>query len=174
MNLLSEISEDDALRVADAVVRFDGPGDLVIVSVHWGSNWGYDIPEKQRRFAHALIDKANVSVIHGHSSHHPKAIEVYRGRLIIYGCGDFLNDYEGIKGYEEFRNDLVLMYFADIQPAGTLAALEIVPLQIRNFQLVRPSKADIRWMQQILDRKSHEFGTGVTLNPDGRLVVSWK
>ena len=28
------------------------------------------------------------------------------------------------------------MYFAAVEPAGTLAALEIVPLQIRNFRLV--------------------------------------
>jgi len=32
-------------------------------------------------------------------------------RLILYGCGDFLNDYEGIRGYEEYRGDLALMYF---------------------------------------------------------------
>ena len=94
---------------------------------------------RKRRFAHALVERADVSVIHGHSSHHPKAIEVYRDRLILYGCGDFLNDYEGIEGYEKYRGDLVLMYFADIEPAGSLAALEIVPLLIRNFQLVRPS-----------------------------------
>ena len=48
-------------------------------------------------------------------------------RLILYGCGDFLNDYEGIRGYEEFRSDLALMYFADIEPTtGNLAAFEIV------------------------------------------------
>ena len=94
-----------AVRVADAVGR-QRPDDLIIVSVHWGSNWGYDVPEEQRRFAHALIDKAGVSVVHGHSSHHPKAIEVYRDRLILYGCGDFLNDYEGIKGYEELKLSL--------------------------------------------------------------------
>ena len=47
----------------------------------------------------ALIEEAGVPVVHGHSSHHPKAIEVYEGRLILYGCGDFLNDYEGIAGY---------------------------------------------------------------------------
>ena len=150
------------------------PADLIIVSVHWGPNWGYEIPDEQRRFAHALIDRANVSIIHGHSSHHPKAIEVYRNRLILYGCGDFLNDYEGIRGYEEFRDDLVLMYFADIQPAGTLAALEIVPLQIRNFQLVRPSIQDICWMQQMLDRESREFEARIALNPEGRLRLSWE
>ena len=135
--------------------------------MHWGPNWGYGIPDEQRSFAHALIDRADVSVIHGHSSHHPKAIEVYRNRLILYGCGDFLNDYEGISGYEEFRDDLVLMYFADIAPAGTLAALEIVPLQIRNFQLVRPSKQDICWMQQTLDRESRKFGVNIGLSPRG-------
>jgi len=150
------------------------PDDLIVVSVHCGSNWGYGIPDAQRRFAHALIDRANVSVIHGHSSHHPKAIEVYHDRLILYGCGDFLNDYEGIRGYEEYRDDLVLMYFADIAPAGTLAALVMVPLQIRNFHLVRPSRQDICWMQQTLDRESRKFGANVGLSPQGQLTVSWK
>lgn len=26
-------------------------------TVHWGSNWGYDVPKEHRRFAHALIDE---------------------------------------------------------------------------------------------------------------------
>jgi len=33
-----------------------------------------------------------VDIIHGHSSHHVKAIEVYKEKLILYGCGDFLSD----------------------------------------------------------------------------------
>jgi poly-gamma-glutamate capsule biosynthesis protein CapA/YwtB (metallophosphatase superfamily) len=91
-----------------------------------------------------------------------------------YGCGDFLNDYEGIRGYEQYRDDLVLMYFADTAPAGTLAALEMVPLQIRNFRLVRPSTQDVRWMQQTLDRESGKFGANVGLSPQGQLTVSCK
>jgi poly-gamma-glutamate synthesis protein (capsule biosynthesis protein) len=174
VNFLAEISEATASQAADEIARVVRPGDRIIVSIHWGPNWGYDIPDQQRSFAHALLDRAGVSVIHGHSSHHPKAIEVYRDRLILYGCGDFLNDYEGIRGYEKYRDDLVLMYFADITPAGTLAALEIVPLQIRNFRLVRPSEQDISWMQQTLDRESRRFGPAVTLSPHGRLALSWK
>lgn len=92
VNLLTEISEDSAARVVDDITHMRRVGDLVVVSVHWGANWGYEISDAQQRFAHALIDRTNVSVIHGHSSHHPKAIEVYRDRLILYGCGDFLND----------------------------------------------------------------------------------
>ncbi len=174
VNLLGEISEKAASRVADDIVRMRGADDFVVVSLHWGANWGYEIPDAQRRFAHALIDRANVSVIHGHSSHHPRAIEVYRDRLILYGCGDFLNDYEGIRGYEQFRGDLVLMYFADIAPAGTLAALESVPLQIRNFQLVRPSEDDIGWMRRTLDRECRRFGVAVALTPEERFTFSWR
>jgi len=174
INLLGEISERSARGVADLVAQARRPGDLIVVSVHWGPNWGYEIPREQRRFAHALIDQADVSLVHGHSSHHPKAIEVYRDRLVLYGCGDFLNDYEGIKGYEKYRGDLVLMNFADVEPAGMLAALEVVPLQIRNFHLVRPFNEDICWMQQTLDRESRKFGVTVALKADGRLAVSWQ
>lgn len=56
------------------------PGDLAVVSLHWGSNWGYTVPDAQTRFAPRLVD-AGVDVVHGHSSHHPRPIEVYRGRL---------------------------------------------------------------------------------------------
>ncbi|WP_424603510.1 CapA family protein [Bradyrhizobium sp.] len=173
INLLTRLSEADALRVAEYIVTIKKPGDLVVVSLHWGSNWGYQIPADQRLFAHTLIDQANVSIIHGHSSHHAKAIEVYNKRLILHGCGDFLNDYEGIRGYEEYRSDLALMYFADIEPrTGNLAALEITPLQIRHFQLNRPSRQDREWMLQMLQRESLRFGTSIALNPGGRLVLS--
>jgi poly-gamma-glutamate synthesis protein (capsule biosynthesis protein) len=173
INFLAEISEKSASRVADEIVRLRRGDDVIVVSLHWGANWGYEIPEAHRRFAHSLIERADVSVVHGHSSHHPKAIEVYRGRLILYGCGDFLNDYEGIGGYEEFRGDLVLMYFADIAPAGTLAALEIIPMQIRRFQLVPPSIDDVRWMWQTLDRECRKFGAAAAMKTEGRFALSW-
>ncbi|HXW40400.1 MAG TPA: CapA family protein [Xanthobacteraceae bacterium] len=172
VNFLSSISDAGARQVAAAIKRMARPDDLIVVSVHWGPNWGYEIPDAQRNFAHALIDQAGVAVIHGHSSHHPKAIEVYRGRLVLYGCGDFLDDYEGISGYEQYRDDLVLMYFADIDQAGALVALDLVPLQIRNFRLTRPATDDVGWLQQTLNRECRQFGVRVALRPDGRLTLS--
>jgi poly-gamma-glutamate capsule biosynthesis protein CapA/YwtB (metallophosphatase superfamily) len=173
INLLSGLSETDALRAAEYIVSIKRPGDLAIVSVHWGSNWGYEIPPEQQHFARILIDRANVSVIHGHSSHHAKAVEVYNKRLILYGCGDFLNDYEGIRGHEEYRSDLALMYFAGIEPTtGNLVALEIIPLQIRNFQLSHPPRQDIEWLHQTLQRESLRLGSGMVLDSDGSIVLS--
>jgi poly-gamma-glutamate capsule biosynthesis protein CapA/YwtB (metallophosphatase superfamily) len=173
INLLSELSEAKALLVADQIMALKRPGDLVVVSIHWGTNWGYHVSDEQRKFAHRLIDKAGVSIIHGHSSHHPRPIEIYRDRLILYGCGDFLNDYEGIPGYERYRDDLTLMYFIDLDPTGgSLQALKLVPLQIKNFRLSIPLQRDIRWIQLTLDRECRRFGTKVLLEPEGQLVVT--
>jgi poly-gamma-glutamate synthesis protein (capsule biosynthesis protein) len=175
VNLLIDLSETSAAAgICDQITRVRQPHDAVVFSVHWGPNWGYEIPDEQRRFAHTLIDQADVSIIHGHSSHHAKAIEVYRNRLILYGCGDFLNDYEGIKGYEEYRDDLALMYFVDLDPASSdIVALEIIPLQIRQFRLVRPSSHDVDWVRDTLDRESRRFGSAVMPRPDGHLALSW-
>jgi poly-gamma-glutamate capsule biosynthesis protein CapA/YwtB (metallophosphatase superfamily) len=172
VNLLPDLCEVSALQLANQVMAIRRPGDLIVVSIHWGSNWGYHIPDEQKVFARALIDEAGVSIVHGHSSHHPRAIEIYRDRLILYGCGDFLNDYEGIRGYERYRDDLALMYFADLDPAsGSLQALKLVPLQIKNFRLSNSSWRDIEWIQQTLDGECQQFGTRVILDSERQLVV---
>src|SRR5512145_763756 len=111
VNLLPSLSKACTQAIADDIQAARRPGDIVVLSIHWGPNWGYDIPGEQVAFAHRLIDSGAVDVIHGHSSHHVKAIEVYRQKLILYGCGDFIDDYEGIGGHEEFRSDLALMFF---------------------------------------------------------------
>jgi poly-gamma-glutamate capsule biosynthesis protein CapA/YwtB (metallophosphatase superfamily) len=89
-------------------------------------------------------------------------VEVHRGRLILYGCGDFLDDYEGIRGYESYRDDLVLMYFPTLDArTGRLIRLEMTPLRIRNMRLTRPSEDELEWLWETVDRESRRFGTGV-------------
>lgn len=167
--------EQKAIReIAASVERVKRPGDVVVASLHWGGNWGYAIPRQQRELAHALVDEARVDVVHGHSSHHPKGIEVHGGRPILYGCGDFLNDYEGISGYEAFRGDLVLMYFVSFDPlGGRLVRLEMTPLQIRRFRLHRASMEDSRWLRDTLQRECAKLGTHLKPAAEGRLALGW-
>jgi poly-gamma-glutamate capsule biosynthesis protein CapA/YwtB (metallophosphatase superfamily) len=174
INFLPDLSIRSAERVCAAIARAHRPGDVVVVSLHWGSNWGYEVPDEQVRFAHALIDRAGVSLVHGHSSHHAKGIEVYRGRLILYGCGDFIDDYEGIEGYEDFRDDLAVMYFADIEADGALAETELVPLQIRHFRLNRAAPEDVDWVRHRLSRESRRFGVDLSETAAGRLALAWR
>lgn len=174
INVLSDFSVRTLQRIQTAVVAVRQPRDVVLVSLHWGGNWGYRIPEEQQRFAHRLIDEAGVDAVYGHSSHHVMGIEVYRERLILYGCGDFLNDYEGITGYEQFRADLTCMYFPAFEASsGRLMRLTLVPMQIKRFQAVRPGLADCRWLAGILNREGRQFGTRVESAEDGMLSLKW-
>ena len=134
----------------------------MIFSVHWGGNWGYSVPEEQIDFAHSLIDSGAVDIVHGHSSHHVRPLEVYKGKLIVYGAGDFLNDYEGIEGNEFYRDDLALMYFPTLDSrTGQLVSLRMIPLQIFRFRLRRASADDGMWLSKVLARESRQFGTKV-------------
>jgi poly-gamma-glutamate synthesis protein (capsule biosynthesis protein) len=173
VHFLPDFSKTTVERIAELVRSSKQPGDLAVASVHWGPNWGFHVGDDHRRFAHALIDRARIDVVHGHSSHHPKAIEVYRDRPILYGCGEFLNDYEGIRGYEEFRSDLVLMYFLTVDPgSGRLIHLTMTPMQIRNFRLVRPSSSARTWLYQTIDRECRRFGGHVTPRGDD-FALEW-
>ncbi|SDH56566.1 CapA family protein [Nitrosomonas sp. Nm132] len=169
---LTDLSRRIVDRIAMIVHQTKRPGDVVVLSIHWGGNWGYEIPQEHIDFAHLLIDSASVDILHGHSSHHPISLEVYKEKLILYGCGDFLNDYEGIGGHEYYRGDLSLMYFASIAPAtGKLVALEMVPMQIKRFKLNRASPEDASWLQYTLNEHSRKFNCRIELTSDQTLKV---
>lgn len=174
VNLLDDLSETTAARVSDQMHAHQQPGDLVIVSIHWGSNWGYEIPRDQVVFAHRLIEEG-VGIVHGHSSHHVKAIEVFKGRLILYGCGDFLTDYEGITGYERFRGDLALMYFVELDSgSGDLMSARLIPMQMRRFRLELASPTDAKWLCNLLDKLGQPFATQVRLGSDNSMALEWQ
>lgn len=56
-------------------------GDLVVVSIHWGSNRGYHVPGEQVALAHRLIH-TGVDLAHEHSSHHPRPIADLPGQAL--------------------------------------------------------------------------------------------
>jgi poly-gamma-glutamate synthesis protein (capsule biosynthesis protein) len=168
---LTEVTERAASLLVGVVRRVRRPSDAVVVSIHWGSNWGDEVPHRHRRFAHRLVD-AGVDVVHGHSSHHPRAIEVYRGRLILYGCGDLVDDYEGIGGYERFRPDLRLLYLARIETGtGRLIELRMAPMQARRLRLQHAAPADTDWLASMLSRVSAGLAPPVVVTDGGTLAL---
>ena len=174
LNLLNDLSNRTVQHIKEKVEKVKQHGDIVVASIHWGGNWGYHVPLEQTKFAHKLIDQADVDIIHGHSSHHVKALEVYKNKLIVYGSGDFLNDYEGISGHEDYRGDLALMYFVSADPlTGKLAQLIMTPMQIKRFRGNRVSRTDALWLRDTLNREGKKFGTLVELNKDNSLTLKW-
>jgi len=174
VNLLPDLSERTLHKIGNKIRLVQRRGDITVISIHWGGNWGYKITREQVDFAHGLIDTAGADIIHGHSSHHVMGIEVYRDRPILYGCGDFINDYEGIGGYESFRGDLSLMFFVSMSPAtGRLAGLRMIPAMMKKFRVNHASRAAAEWLGYTLNREGKHFGTSVVSKEDNVLELRW-
>lgn len=174
LNLIRAPNKKHIAGIAKQILSLKQKGDIVVFSIHWGSNWGYHIPERQKEFARLLIDEAGVDLVHGHSSHHPIGIEVYQDKLILYGAGDFINDYEGISGYENYRDDLSLMYFPVIDPEdGKLLDMRLYPMQIKNIKLNRASEADAKWLMERLNKEGMKLGTKFILEQDKSISMAW-
>lgn len=171
LDLVDLFSVADADQLAVRVAAKKGVGDIGMVSIHWGSNWGFEVPDAFRRFAHRLVD-GGIDVVHGHSSHHVRPLEIYRERPIVYGCGDLIDDYEGISGHERFRGDLGLLFFLTLDAAdGRLRGLRMAPTRMRRFSLRRADPDDAAWLAATLDRTSRPFGCAVGMDGDGMLVA---
>jgi poly-gamma-glutamate capsule biosynthesis protein CapA/YwtB (metallophosphatase superfamily) len=174
LNVIETQAKDTVRSLANEIGDIKREGDVVIVSIHWGGNWGYKIPSSQKMLARRLVEETGLDILHGHSSHHVKAIEVFKNRLILYGCGDFFNDYEGIGGYEDYRGDLGLMYFADVDPrTGWLLALQMIPTHVRRFRVNHASEVHSKWLEDILNREGRRFGTRVTRSAENILTLRW-
>ena len=170
INFLANLLPRSVDEVVRSVRQAKRPGDIAVASFHWGGNWGFRIFEDEREFAHRIIDEAGVDIVHGHSSHHVKGIEVYRDRPIIYGSGDLVNDYEGIGGYDKYRSELALMYFPSIDPAtGQMKSLVMTPMERRRMSLRRASEEGEMWLRDTLNRESESLGAQVTVGLGGSL-----
>lgn len=102
----------------------------------------------------------------------PQCIEIYRGKPILYGCGDVVDDYEGIGGHESFRSELRLLYLTVTDPAsGNLISLQMLPLRVSRMRLQRASQTDTEWLRNTIERISRRFGIRVVTRPDNLLEV---
>ena len=133
------------------------------------------LPAAQRDFAHRLIASGAVDLLQGHSSHHPLPIDVHRGRAVLHGCGDLINDYEGIGAHGRWRADLGALYFADLDRAsGVLLALRVVPLRRRRFRLIAADEAGRTELLALLNTPQRPpIAARVEAAADGSWHLQW-
>lgn len=124
-----EIDDERAQDLFRRVKKLRQEVDFLIVSAHWGPNWGHTPPQEHIVFAHALID-AGVDLIFGHSGHVFRGIEIYKERPIIYCAGDFIDDY-AVDEIE--KNDESFIFVVEKEPDKNLQ-LYLYPTCINRFQ----------------------------------------
>lgn len=139
--------------------------DLLIVSAHWGPNWGYRPPAEHAPFARRLVD-AGADVVFGHSGHVFRGIALYRGRPIIYCAGDFVDDY-AVDEVE--RNDESFIFVVETdgpQPQR----LVLYPTVIRAYQARLAQGAEAAAIARKMQRLCAELGTAAVWQSDQQVL----
>lgn len=173
--LLPRLDDDAAQALAERVRQHRCAGDVAVISLHWGENWVDEVPAEQRWFASRLIGLGAADVVHGHSSHHPLPMEVIEGKLVLHGCGDLVNDYEGIPPQGNRRSDLGCLYGVTLDVAtGRLVRLEIVPLQLRRFRLSHPQPSATQQLYGTLSQECLAMGTRLDIGEKGHWHLHWE
>jgi poly-gamma-glutamate capsule biosynthesis protein CapA/YwtB (metallophosphatase superfamily) len=161
-----DVGDPRAAALLSAVAREREAVDLLIVSAHWGGNWGVDVPRRHRTFAHALID-AGADVVFGHSPHIVRGVEVYRDRPILYGAGDFVDDY-AVDPVE--RNDRSFVFVLRTENAVP-TELRMHPTEIVRFQ-ARLAGRDAAGIADDMAHRCAALGTRAVWNAEeGCLVI---
>jgi len=122
--------------------------DLVIVSMHSGTEYIYTANKRQTEFAHAAIDNGADLVI-GHHPHVVQEMEIYKDKYIFYSLGNYIFDQ---MWSEETRQGVVLKL--ELSKSGVEQFI-FIPVVIEDFaqpRLAGPTESAI-----IMPRLNHEL-----------------
>jgi|SRR5579875_988829 poly-gamma-glutamate capsule biosynthesis protein CapA/YwtB (metallophosphatase superfamily) len=159
-----DLDDERAAALLDAVAKARKAVDKVIVSAHWGPNWGYEPPPAHRTFAHALIDRG-ADVIFGHSGHVFRGVEIYRGRPILYCAGNFVDDY-AVDEVE--RNDESFVFVLELD--DTIRRINLYPTVIRSCQAHRAGAARSQIIAQKMQVLCAKLGSDTQWSAAQRLL----
>lgn len=163
-----EVSMDEKNfgKLRKSIEEAKNKSDIVIVSAHWGPNMRQKPTKAFKEFAHAAID-AGAGIFHGHSAHIFQGIEIYKGKLIMYDTGDFVDDYAVD---EELRNDQAFLFLVTLSE-NIIKKIELVPGLINQMQVNKAKGCDFEEIKNKMIKLSEEFGTKMVKKEDRLEVV---
>jgi poly-gamma-glutamate capsule biosynthesis protein CapA/YwtB (metallophosphatase superfamily) len=147
-----EIGNIEAIR--EDIQKLRPQVNLLILSIHWGPNMVERPSKAFVQFAHDLID-CGVDLIHGHSAHIFQGVEVYKGKLILYDTGDFIDDY-----YVDplLRNDRSFLFLVKCTKEG-IQELRLIPVLIGPCQVNKANLSEALQIIQRMQKLSKEMKT---------------
>lgn len=139
--------------------------DILIISIHWGPNKIERPTQEFIDFAHKIID-SGADIIHGHSAHVVQGIELYKGKVILYGTGDFIDDY---MIYPDLHNDHSFLFRINLSK-DRIHQIELIPVYISEMQ-VNLAKDDLaKKILNHMKKLSADFGTEIEIKEDRGII----
>jgi poly-gamma-glutamate synthesis protein (capsule biosynthesis protein) len=153
-------------RFREEIAAARAQADWLIASHHWGLH--QEVLEYMREIAHAAID-AGADAVVGHGPHFVLPVEVYKGRPIFYGMGNF-SFHTGHGGRR--HGDWVGLFARVVLEERSIqrVALRFVRHNDRNETLLRTPGEEPAALTDLIER-SAPFGTRITVEEDEAVVA---
>ncbi|TCO58100.1 CapA family protein [Actinocrispum wychmicini] len=153
---LANTIDPDAVIAAAKAARAAG-AEVVVVSLHWGTEYVQDPTAEQKRIAQKLLNDPNIDLIIGHHAHVVQPFEKINGKWVAYGMGNEIARHSEPKGVTE--EGVIARFHFTKKPTGwTVDKAEYVPLlidlgpPIRLLDLSQPNTVDAARRNQALQR----------------------
>jgi poly-gamma-glutamate synthesis protein (capsule biosynthesis protein) len=168
----------DPFLMKEDIRKLRSQVDYVLVAIHWATSRSAEVSLANRAFAHDLID-AGADVILGHHPPHPKGIEVYHGKVILYAPSNVLRGHNGLNlddgylarftlGPKSVQKVEVLPIIGKGQPEG-----HVGPYDSKLFQPDLMRGANARQLLENLRTRSAALDTSMTIDGEkGVIAVS--
>jgi poly-gamma-glutamate synthesis protein (capsule biosynthesis protein) len=153
-------------RFREEIAAARAQAGWLIASHHWGLH--QEVLEYMRQIAHAAIE-AGADAVVGHGPHFVLPVEVYKGKPILYGLGNF-SFHTGHGGRR--HGDWVGLFARVILEERSIqrVALRFVRHNDRNETLLRTPGEEPEALRDLIER-SAPFGTRITVEGDDAVVA---
>ncbi|BAZ10493.1 putative poly-gamma-glutamate biosynthesis protein [Calothrix sp. NIES-4071] len=170
----------DIPTAAQLVKSAQKQADIVIVSMHAGAEGTNALRTKNNneyfygenrgnsvKFARTMID-AGADMVLGHGPHVPRAMEIYKGKLIAYSLGNFLG-YRTLSTTAETGYSMILE--AKLNQAGELIEGKIIPVHM-DKQGIPHIDQNFRTVRLVRDLIKKDFPkTSMKINLKGEIIA---
>jgi poly-gamma-glutamate capsule biosynthesis protein CapA/YwtB (metallophosphatase superfamily) len=139
---LSNTLDADAVIAAAKAARQAG-AEVVVASLHWGTEYVQDPTSQQKSVAQKLLNDPNIDLIIGHHAHVVQPIEKINGKWVAYGLGNEIARHDEPKGVTE-EGLIARFHFVRNGSAWSVDKAEYLPTlielgpPIRLFDLSQP------------------------------------
>ena len=118
---------DEGRILADAARARDAGADVVVVALHWGTEYNHDPDAQQAALAPRLIASPDVDLLLGHHAHVVQPLENVGGEWVVYGMGNLVARHS-TQGDANHEGLLVRFTFTEGRGRWTVTNAEYAPL----------------------------------------------
>jgi poly-gamma-glutamate synthesis protein (capsule biosynthesis protein) len=143
--------------------------DVLVAYFHWGLSGQDELAEYQRLVAHDVVD-SGADLVLGSHAHMPQGIELYRGRPILYGLGNFAFDWPQMSRYRTGLLARCDLRHARIERVAVRPAVRRDD-PLNQVELVGLDHTLGRSVAARVEELSAELGTALTARGDALVVL---